>query len=210
MLISADLFVCGLVTLIQAMGCHAVVRHQAARDDGRDLCRRRPHGVHGAKHRRPRRRRADLWLGHRRTGWSPSSSRRVISRLLRFFPPVVTGTIIAVIGIGLMRVGINWNLRQPRGPHCPSGAQPRAPEVAVRGAGHGGRPGHLAAARTQGLCRGAHHPQPQVRGPDRGRHLCRRAAYHLAGGALWQGLPGRIFRCSWGFWSVASSPLPWV
>ena len=31
-----------------------------------------------------------------------------ISRLLPFFPPVVTGTIILVIGISLMRVAINW------------------------------------------------------------------------------------------------------
>lgn len=31
-----------------------------------------------------------------------------ISRLLAFFPPVVTGTIITVIGISLMRIGINW------------------------------------------------------------------------------------------------------
>jgi len=31
-----------------------------------------------------------------------------ISRLLPLFPPVVTGTIILVIGITLMRVGINW------------------------------------------------------------------------------------------------------
>src|ERR1019366_5668463 len=31
-----------------------------------------------------------------------------MSALLRFFPPVVTGTIIAVIGISLMRIGINW------------------------------------------------------------------------------------------------------
>ena len=31
-----------------------------------------------------------------------------MSSLLRFFPPVVTGTIIAVIGISLMRIGINW------------------------------------------------------------------------------------------------------
>ena len=31
-----------------------------------------------------------------------------VSRLLAFFPPVVTGTIILVIGISLMRVGINW------------------------------------------------------------------------------------------------------
>src|SRR5246127_5120377 len=32
----------------------------------------------------------------------------VVSRLLPLFPPVVTGTIIMVIGISLMRVGINW------------------------------------------------------------------------------------------------------
>jgi NCS2 family nucleobase:cation symporter-2 len=31
-----------------------------------------------------------------------------MSALLRFFPPIVTGTTIAVIGISLMRVGINW------------------------------------------------------------------------------------------------------
>lgn len=31
-----------------------------------------------------------------------------VSRLLPLFPPVVTGTIILVIGISLMRVGINW------------------------------------------------------------------------------------------------------
>jgi xanthine/uracil permease len=29
------------------------------------------------------------------------------SKLLRFFPPVVTGTIIPVIAVGLMRIGIN-------------------------------------------------------------------------------------------------------
>lgn len=31
-----------------------------------------------------------------------------VSRLLRLFPPVVTGTIIIVIGVSLMRVGVNW------------------------------------------------------------------------------------------------------
>ncbi|HEY0274485.1 MAG TPA: nucleobase:cation symporter-2 family protein [Paenirhodobacter sp.] len=31
-----------------------------------------------------------------------------ISKLLPLFPPVVTGTIILVIGVSLMRVGINW------------------------------------------------------------------------------------------------------
>ena len=41
----------------------------------------------------------------------------LVSRLLPLFPPVVTGTIIAVIGISLMRVGINWA----------AGGQPAAP-----------------------------------------------------------------------------------
>ena len=32
---------------------------------------------------------------------------------LRFFPPVVTGTIIAIIGISLMRVGVGWAMGGP-------------------------------------------------------------------------------------------------
>ena len=48
----------------------------------------------------------------------------VISRMLRFFPPVVTGTIIAVIGISLMRVGINWIFGNPIGPTAPQIANP--------------------------------------------------------------------------------------
>jgi uric acid transporter len=31
-----------------------------------------------------------------------------MSRLLRFFPPVVTGSIILVIGLSLMRIGVDW------------------------------------------------------------------------------------------------------
>jgi NCS2 family nucleobase:cation symporter-2 len=46
----------------------------------------------------------------------------LISRMLPLFPPVVTGTIITVIGISLMRVGINWaaggnpTIMSPTGP----------------------------------------------------------------------------------------------
>ena len=47
-----------------------------------------------------------------------------MSRLLRFFPPVVTGTIIAVIGISLMRIGINWIFGNPVGPTAPSIVDP--------------------------------------------------------------------------------------
>ena len=51
-----------------------------------------------------------------------------ISRLLRFFPSVVTGSIITVIGITLMRIGINWI----------GGGRPGAPDF--------GSPGYLAVA----------------------------------------------------------------
>ncbi|MGL6108780.1 MAG: nucleobase:cation symporter-2 family protein, partial [Rubrivivax sp.] len=37
----------------------------------------------------------------------------LMSRLLRFFPPVVTGTIIAIIGVSLMRVGVGWAMGGP-------------------------------------------------------------------------------------------------
>jgi len=47
-----------------------------------------------------------------------------ISRLLPLFPPVVTGTIILVIGVSLMRVGINWA----------GGGQPTLPPKLVEGA----------------------------------------------------------------------------
>ena len=51
-----------------------------------------------------------------------------IGRLLRFFPAVVTGSIITVIGITLMRIGINWI----------GGGRPAAPDF--------GAPGYLAVA----------------------------------------------------------------
>ena len=52
----------------------------------------------------------------------------LISRLLRFFPAVVTGSIITVIGITLMRIGINWI----------GGGRPSAPDF--------GAPGYLLVA----------------------------------------------------------------
>jgi NCS2 family nucleobase:cation symporter-2 len=48
----------------------------------------------------------------------------LVSRMLRFFPPVVTGTIILVIGITLMRVGINWIFGVPAGPTAPQIVNP--------------------------------------------------------------------------------------
>lgn len=103
LLINADLICCGIATLIQALGV------------GRHLGIRLP-----------------VMMGVSFAAVSPMISigqsagiqamygavisagliaflcASLVSRMIRFFPPVVTGTIITVIGVTLMRVGINW------------------------------------------------------------------------------------------------------
>ncbi|HEX2529259.1 MAG TPA: nucleobase:cation symporter-2 family protein [Geminicoccus sp.] len=103
-LISADLFACGLVTIIQSLGLPGIgirlpvmmgVTFAAvgpmlsmAADPQVGLL-----GIYGSV----------IAAGIFGTVIAP-----FVSRLLPLFPPVVTGTIILVIGISLMRVGINW------------------------------------------------------------------------------------------------------
>src|SRR5580693_4341223 len=103
-LISADLFACGLATLVQCIGFTGVgirlpvmmgvtfasvgpMLSMAAAPDIGLL------GIYGSV----------IAAGIFGIVAAP-----FISRLLPLFPPVVTGTIIMVIGISLMRVGINW------------------------------------------------------------------------------------------------------
>src|SRR3984885_426378 len=103
-LISADLFACGLATLIQSVGVPGVgirlpvmmgvtfasvgpMLSMAAAPDIGLL------GICGSVIA---------------AGLFALVAAPFISRLLPLFPPVVTGTIILVIGISLMRVGINW------------------------------------------------------------------------------------------------------
>jgi uric acid transporter len=103
-LISADLFACGLATLVQCLGFPGVgirlpvmmgvtfasvgpMLSMAAAPDIGLL------GIYGSV----------IAAGFFAILVAP-----FISRLLPLFPPVVTGTIILVIGISLMRVGINW------------------------------------------------------------------------------------------------------
>ena len=111
MLISADLFCCGIVTLIQSLGFgrHFGIRLPVmmgvtfaavgplvamAGQGGPDAAR----AIFGAI----------IGAGVLSIFIAP-----LMSRLLRFFPPVVTGTIIAIIGISLMRVGIGWAMGGP-------------------------------------------------------------------------------------------------
>jgi NCS2 family nucleobase:cation symporter-2 len=103
-LISADLFACGLATLVQCVGFPGVgirlpvmmgvtfasvgpMLAMAAAPDVGIL------GIYGAV----------IAAGVFALVVAPA-----VGRLLPLFPPVVTGTIILVIGISLMRVGINW------------------------------------------------------------------------------------------------------
>ncbi|MCX7318185.1 MAG: nucleobase:cation symporter-2 family protein [Hyphomicrobiales bacterium] len=103
-LISADLFACGIATLVQCLGFPGVgirlpvmmgvtfasvgpMLSMAAAPDIGLL------GIYGSV----------IAAGIFSIVVAP-----FISRLLPLFPPVVTGTIIMVIGISLMRVGINW------------------------------------------------------------------------------------------------------
>ena len=50
----------------------------------------------------------------------------LMSKLIRFFPPIVTGSIILVIGVSLMRIGINWIFGLPVGPTAPRLVNPEA------------------------------------------------------------------------------------
>ncbi len=103
-LISADLFTCGLATLVQSVGLPGVgirlpvmmgvtfaslgpMLAMAAQPDLGVLA------IYGAV----------ISAGIFGIIVAP-----FVSRLLPLFPPVVTGTIILVIGISLMRVAINW------------------------------------------------------------------------------------------------------
>jgi uric acid transporter len=112
LLISADLFCCGLVTLIQSLGftrwfgiklpvmmgvTFAAVGPMVA------FANAMP-GVDGAR---------AIFGAIIGAGVISMLIAPVVSKLLRFFPPVVTGTIIAIIGISLMRVGVGWAMGGP-------------------------------------------------------------------------------------------------
>ena len=105
MLISADLFVCGLVTLIQSWGATQWFGIRLPVMMGVTFAAVAPMvAMAGAN---PGDAGAQLIFGSiMGAGAISILIAPVVSRMLRFFPPVVTGTIIAVIGISLMRIGI--------------------------------------------------------------------------------------------------------
>src|SRR4051812_18443960 len=102
MLISADLFCCGIATLIQSLGVTQwfgvrlpVMMGVTFAAVGPMVAMAGAGGVSGAK---------AIFGAIIGAGIVSMIIAPIVGRLLRFFPPVVTGTIIAVIGISLMRV----------------------------------------------------------------------------------------------------------
>lgn len=123
MLISADLFVCGIVTLIQSFGMSRFFGIKlpvmmgvtfAAVGPMVAMANSNP-GLAGAQ---------AIFGAIIGAGAISIFLAPFVSRMLRFFPPVVTGTVILVIGISLMRVGINWIFGVPVGPTAPSVVNP--------------------------------------------------------------------------------------
>jgi NCS2 family nucleobase:cation symporter-2 len=112
LLISADLFCCGLVTLIQSLGLSPWFGIKLPVMMGVTFAAVGPmvaiaHAVPGVEGARA------IFGAGIGAGALALLMAPMMSRLLRFFPPVVTGTIIMVIGISLMRVGVGWAMGGP-------------------------------------------------------------------------------------------------
>jgi len=117
-LISADLFVCGVVSILQSLGLTRWFGVKLPVMMGVTFASVGPMVSIGIANPGPEGARmifgAIIGAGIVGILIAP-----IISRMLRYFPPVVTGTIILVIGISLMRVGINWIFGNPVGPTAP-------------------------------------------------------------------------------------------
>jgi uracil-xanthine permease len=118
-LISADLFVCGIVTLIQSLGATQWFGIKLPVMMGVTFAAVGPMVAMANANGGPEGARA-IFGAIIAAGVISILIAPLVSRMLRFFPPVVTGTIILVIGASLMRIGINWIFGNPVGPTAPS------------------------------------------------------------------------------------------
>ncbi|WP_116135568.1 nucleobase:cation symporter-2 family protein [Trinickia diaoshuihuensis] len=103
-LISADLFSCGIATLIQTLGLWIFgIRLPVIMG-----CTFAAVGPMVAIGTNPQLGILDIFGSTIAAGAIGIVLAPMIGRLLRFFPTVVVGTVISVIGLSLMEVGINW------------------------------------------------------------------------------------------------------
>jgi len=125
-LISADLFCCGLVTLIQSLGATQWFGIRLPVMMGVTFAAVAP--MVAMANANPGAAGAQMIFGAIiGAGIVSILIAPLVSRMLRFFPPVVTGTIIAVIGISLMRIGINWIFGNPLAPPHRASSALRSP-----------------------------------------------------------------------------------
>ncbi|MBU9698679.1 purine permease [Rhodobacteraceae bacterium HSP-20] len=122
-LISADLFVCGIVTLIQSLGATQWFGIRLPVMMGVTFAAVGPMVAMANANGGPAGAQA-IFGAIMAAGVISMLIAPFISRMLRFFPPVVTGTIILVIGVSLMRIGINWIFGNPVGPTAPQIVDP--------------------------------------------------------------------------------------
>jgi NCS2 family nucleobase:cation symporter-2 len=88
-----------------------------------------------------------------------------VSKMLRFFPPVVTGTIILVIGVTLMRIGIQWIFGVPVGPTAPKLVNPEHVAWLKSVGDLVGAAGSAVPAVPKGLSLSASVPNPAYASP---------------------------------------------
>ena len=113
-LISADLFTCGIATLIQTLG-FGKIGGRIPMIQGVTFAAVTPMIMIGLEHGMTAIYGAIIIAGLATFLIAP-----FFSRLICLFPPVVTGTIITIIGISLMPVAVNWM----------GGGNPQSPEFA--------------------------------------------------------------------------------
>jgi uracil-xanthine permease len=160
MLISADLFCCGLVTLIQSLGATQWFGIKLPVMMGVTFASVAP--MVAMANATPGAAGAQLIFGSIiGSGVVAILIAPMVSRMLRFFPPVVTGTIIAVIGISLMRIGINWIFGNPFGPTAPSIVNPEHTKWLSDAAAAAAAPGSTLAPVPKGLALVGSVPNPK-------------------------------------------------
>ncbi|MYN12549.1 purine permease [Pusillimonas sp. TS35] len=149
-LIAADLFCCGLVTIIQSLGATQWFGIKLPVMMGVTFAAVGP--MVSIATSNPGHEGAQLLFGTIiAAGIISIIIAPAVSRMLRFFPPVVTGTIIAIIGITLMRVGVNWIFGNPVGPTAPNLVDPSYSQWLEKAAQLAGAPGSALPPLPQGL-----------------------------------------------------------
>ena len=146
-LISADLFVCGIVSIIQSFGATQYFGIKLPVMMGVTFASVGPMvaiatsmpGHEGAR---------ALFGSIIAAGIIGILIAPVVSKMLRFFPPVVTGTLILTIGISLMPIGINWIFGLQVGPTAPNVVDPEAAAWLESARAAGDVPASVALAAT--------------------------------------------------------------